>query len=81
MTLLVTDTMDEEKEVKKQKNRQEELTRVKEGDILDLRKLLFTKDRDYLIRNDGNQVYVHVCINELVYILRTQFLNSVSSFL
>lgn len=61
MSVLVTDWRDEGKEakkheVKKQKNMQEELMGVKEGDILDLRKLLFTENRDYLIQCDGNQV-------------------------
>lgn len=41
---------------------QEELRGVKEGDIIDLHTLLFTKDRNYLIKHDGTQVCLHFCM-------------------
>lgn len=35
------------------------LTRIKRGDVINLNDLLFTKDRDYLIRyNDNGQVRI-----------------------
>ena len=46
-------------EMKKQKINQKELTSVSSGDIVNLHELLFTKNRDYLIKFNGDQVRVH----------------------
>nr|XP_017225585.1 PREDICTED: probable nucleoredoxin 1 isoform X2 [Daucus carota subsp. sativus] len=42
--------------MKKQKINQKELTSVSSGDIVNLHELLFTKNRDYLIKFNGDQV-------------------------
>ncbi|WOH15967.1 hypothetical protein DCAR_0935516 [Daucus carota subsp. sativus] len=47
---------------------QEELMGVKEGDILDLRKLLFTENRDYLIQCDGNQLKAEQLAGKIVFV-------------
>ncbi|KAK1387722.1 hypothetical protein POM88_015900 [Heracleum sosnowskyi] len=54
-SLLLRDHSDKGKVVILNDN-QEELRVVKEGDIIDLQKLLFTKDRNYLIKHNGTQL-------------------------
>lgn len=39
---------------------------IKEGDIINLSDLLFTKNRDYLVKNNNEQVPIHTLDDKVV---------------
>ncbi|WOH16084.1 hypothetical protein DCAR_0935633 [Daucus carota subsp. sativus] len=55
-------------EMKKQNINQKELTSVSSGDIVNLHELLFTKNRDYLIKFNGDQVKAEQFADKIVFV-------------
>lgn len=48
----------------------ERLTMVKRGDMININELLFTKNRDYLIRfNDDRPVRISICITNVCMVI------------